>query len=739
MNQAGDIQNIQGSGAGRQPIAWVLDVSSGILCAIAAVGIASFALLINRRFFYIDDYQTYFMPAVREIARLIQAGQLPFITDRLWQGGALLPEYQAAVLNPVSVSLYLLMSHMSDPAIAAAFFSLSHIALFASGTYFLCRTLGCEVRHSLVAGLVAPTSDWIMYWGAANWVLALVSIGWMTWAAGMLIRSYSDEKWLIPAILAVALFFTCGWPFGIVAWLIASLIVFLWMFARPGRFVTWPNLRPWLAMMAGGLMAAPAILPMFPYLAFSERPLDPGKWASNLASLSAVGLPFYATEWRGFWSRVEFVKIPMIYVAWFVPLVLANADWRKLWRGPVERVILILILSFAFLSMLPHMGQFRWMFRLLPYYNLLLVVLVALIFTRQRGDEIRWTYFPTALALSFPVVLSIGQVPAAWLLYVSSGLLVLLLVAVSLALRANRTAWLAYALASQIAIVWAVNAVYVRADYPSFPNAWSVPFQLVDHKETEPLRRRLALFEPARDEDPGADFWRDFMPASTSLFSDTISVNGYSPYHSKSYRKNFCFVHLAAVACRDIVSRLVKHIEPTGHNLLDLMRIDEVVVQDPKIAEQLLLLADGNWASSTLPTGTTVLRRSLDGESPPDPVSWQSEGVRTSMISHSPQQIVMDVRNNSGRATTIVLARAWYPGWSATMDGQPLKVVPLHGLMVSVEVPPDTAGRLTLVYWPDNFWLGMWIAALGLAMAIAMLLKILVFYKPSASFQGMQQ
>lgn len=722
-----------GPGTGRTHL--LTDLVAGALCAVTAVAVAAFALLNSRRFFYIDDYQTYFMPAVREIARLVRAGEFPFVTDRLWQGGALLPEYQAGVLNPVSIGLYLVMSRLQDPAAAAALFSLSFVALFASGTYFLCRTLGCQPRHAFAAGLIAPTADWIFYWGAANWVLALVGIAWMTWAAALLIKSYHDERWLVPAVVGVALFFTCGWPFGVLAWLMGAAVVFLLMVMRPGRFATWQNLRPWIAMTAGGLMAAPAILPMFPYLAFSERPFDPGKWTANLATLSSVGLPFYATEWRGFKARMEYVTMPMVYIGWFVPLVIANADWRQLWQSFTQRTILILIVCFALLSMFPYLGQFRWMFRLVPYYNLLLVVLMALLLTQQKG-EVRWRYFPTALALSFPVVLSIAQVPEAWLLYLGAGLLVLLFVAISLALKANRTAWLAFALVSQVAIVLYTNASYVRSGYPAFPVAWKVPFQLEEHSDVQPLRRRLAVFAlPAYNKDPGPDFWREFMPASTSLFSDTISVNGYSPYNSKSYRKNFCFVHLAATACKDIADRLLAKVPPTGLSLIDLMRIDTLVVQNPGIAEQLRQGAGGNWTATVTPTGTTVLERDFAAQAPPDPVSWQSEGLESRVISQSPQEVVLDVNGATPSAGMVVLARAWYPGWSASIDGRPLKVVPLHGLLVSAELPQGSVGRVTFTYWPENFWIGIWIAAIGMAMTLAMLVRTAFFHHPPSARQ----
>lgn len=701
------------------------DIAITLLCGLGAALVAAVPLLHSPLFFYTDDYQTYFMPAFREIARLIAAGELPFITDRLWQGGAFLSEYQLAVLNPVSLGLCVMIARIEDAAAAAAVFSLVHLGLFAGGVYVLCRALGCRPRHGVLAALIAPTSDWLFYWGASNWVVAAVSMAWLPWALGFLVLVTRHAGWFVPAALAVALFLTSGWPFGLLALAIAVAVASLTTLGSGAGPFAPARLRAYGALLAGGLLAAPAILPLFPYLAFSERPFDAFKWQGDLAALGGIGLPYFVTQWRAFDSMPQVVWMPMVYVAWFIPVLLFNAGWRQMLQNPVERTLLALAASFGLLSMLPYVGHFRWMFRLFLYYDLCLIVLAAVLCTRQKADAAPWRLRPTLAALAYPLLLAVVTVPALWPWYLAATAAVAGLIAASLlARRFGPGAWLALAVASNVAIVLAVNAAYLRGGYPSYPNRWVSPFSLAGAETVDRPVRRLALFSPFGYQDPGAAFWRDLMPGNTPLFANVISINGYSPFTFRSYRDAFCFVHLAAFRCDDVVSRITR---PTGfpqQSLLDLMRIEEVVVQDAAVAAAFRATAGGGWAADPTPSGATRFTRRLQGL--PDPVSWISPGLAvTTPSASSPRRVSLDLRNEGGAMGRIVLARAWYPGWRATLDGTALNVAAVDGILLSAEIPPGRSGRLSFEYWPANFWPGLWLAAAGLGLMLVMLLRAL--------------
>src|SRR5918912_943021 len=79
----------------------------GILVALLTFVLAFFPLLVNPRFYFVDDYQLYFIPLFSEIARLLKSGTFPLMTDHSWFGGAILGSYECAIFNPVSLALYL--------------------------------------------------------------------------------------------------------------------------------------------------------------------------------------------------------------------------------------------------------------------------------------------------------------------------------------------------------------------------------------------------------------------------------------------------------------------------------------------------------------------------------------------------------------------------------------------------------------------------------------------------------
>ena len=94
----------------RRACLWGLAAVLSMRCARPRRSFAS------RRFFLTDDYATYFMPGFSEIARLLGQGHFPLLTDRIWNGGALLQEYQYAVFNPVSMLLYVVLGQLDDLA-----------------------------------------------------------------------------------------------------------------------------------------------------------------------------------------------------------------------------------------------------------------------------------------------------------------------------------------------------------------------------------------------------------------------------------------------------------------------------------------------------------------------------------------------------------------------------------------------------------------------------------------------
>jgi hypothetical protein len=75
----------------------------------------------------------------------------------------------------------------------------------------------------------------------------------------------------------------------------------------------------------------------------------------------------------------------------------------------------------------------------------------------------------------------------------------------------------------------------------------------------------------------------------------------------------------------------------------------------------------------------------------------------TRIVSYEPERVV--VETNGEGAGWLVLTDAWYPGWRATVDGQPVEITRADILFRAVPVPPGLH-RVEFEFAPASCWLG---------------------------------
>ena len=112
----------------------------------------------------------------------------------------------------------------------------------------------------------------------------------------------------------------------------------------------------------------------------------------------------------------------------------------------------------------------------------------------------------------------------------------------------------------------------------------------------------------------------------------------------------------------------------------------------------------------------------LDGPAPaplpPPPVPPTRESVRIANL--EPQRVVLDAQLQS--EGYVVFSDAFFPGWSATLDGAPVDIVPANVAVRAVRVPAG-AHRIEMRYAPRSVRTGLWLAAASLALATALLAR----------------
>ena len=690
----------------------LLGKSTDLVCALAAAALAvalvATGLLHRTDFFLNDDFRTYLIPMMGEISRLVRDGEIPFITNRLWHGGALLAEYQIAILNPVCLILITILGAMENFAAVAAIYALVHIAIFAAGTFVLCRTLGCGRKQAILAAVVAPSSEWIVYWGAADWIPFLISIAWMPWAGAALTKATRNIRWCIPGAAAVYLVIASGSVFADLAlliWVASAAVAADWRSGLSRRQIVGPA----IAIVSGGLLSLPAVFPLTAYLAGSGRALESPHWQADLVALFGVGVPFMLTRWYGFSERFEVVCLPMIGIAWYMLPALFNARWRLLWEKPAVRILTFAIVALGLLAMLPGFWQFRWMFRLLPFYQFGLVILSALALSQGRGDLEPWKAWIIAASVGLPIWISIWQVPSFGAIFFLIGCLIFVFSFLSWRQRRDgQEGFTAIALTGHVLLFFVVGTIY--ADMPNrFPNNWKPP--TIHEPGTEPALTRYEIFDLPQSH-PSDRYWLDYRPGNTNLERPGKSINGYTAFWLTAYEKSFCLAHLGTTWCPDIVRRIESPVMPTTLSLLELMRVDEVRIAGAARA-QLFGKTNSNWVRAGGTNENQIFHRTHP-YSLPAPVSWVTPGTTVTVSGETSSRVTFEVNNPGTAPTTVILARAWYPGWSAGMAGHRLSVHPIDGLLTAIDIPPGARGKIDLVYWPEGLGLGLFGALLGL-------------------------
>jgi hypothetical protein len=163
----------------------------------------------------------------------------------------------------------------------------------------------------------------------------------------------------------------------------------------------------------------------------------------------------------------------------------------------------------------------------------------------------------------------------------------------------------------------------------------------------------------------------------------------------------------------------------SGRPLYELMRIDEVRVTGPRLLARFEQLNSGVWKKQLVSGGALFRRQEI--ESRPGTVSWLSAGLATGgteEVSTLRERVSLERNSAGGR---IVFARAWYPGYEASLNGQRLAVERHFGFLVSVVVPPGETGSVILRFCPPGF---VWTGPLALAAAaLAALLAVSEFLR----------
>ena len=669
--------------------------------------------------FWNDDYELSVLPIFADVARSWSEGHWPLLSPYSWVCGNLAGEFQYGTFSLfVNAAVVLIWKFPLTFAQQAAALSMTHLSALAIGAFLLARDRRFSIALSIFVALVASLNGWIICWGATDWFGALGAFAWLPWAWWGAERALDQKRtkwrflWPAPFVYLVV---TGGFPYTVL--MLALLIAWL-SIKSLGETRSIISILPLCfgTLLGLGLSAA-AWLSILNLIQGSARELQPAsahwQWLVPSGALPGLILPSWTVKWADFYTR--YVPHTATELACgLVPPAALLAGFVACGRQLVRQIKWELILLFfvLLLAMLPTTGVFRWSFRWLPFFHLVLAICAAEAL-RSLYDSIKPGSPPPGttglvLVVLIAVTMSIlnrgGQYafPLTWIFLGLSALWFLLDVFFR---TSELREWTPAAIAF-LALLTTYLCIPPNCGVPKY----NLSQKLLGPAPLEPRRLYLSIYpwaeETYRVEKKPQPVGQIVRPGSTSMWAGLRFINGYSP------------IRPAGIA-REFYATIHGEIDPgTGDYLLNYkageggelarLGVDGIVVAreldiapQPPSEWQLVVSTDEGRVFHRRGAPLARVRSVVSIDSRPNE---QFVPATISRINDSRNRVEADVDVPSGdRSALLTFSRPYFRGYEARLGNQQLAVTSYRGLFPVIDVPAGVHGRLTLTYRP--YWL----------------------------------
>jgi hypothetical protein len=673
------------------------------------------------RFFWVGDYQLWFGPMFEEVTRAWRAGEWPILSQGTWASGNLAGEFQCGtfsiVFNAILCAIWNLPLTIHGKAAAL---SIVHLMLLATGVSLLARKRGLGPAYATLAALVASLNGWLIIWAATDWFGALAGFTWVPWLWWSLLLAKDEaarlRRWFVPAIF-VYLLISAGNPYALIMGALVAGREFIPLLLQRRWHVASAFI---LAGFLGIGLSAPAWLALVELMHGSSREswgaITHDSWKVPWLAWTALFLPALESKWCTFfltWQRhvtVEMIAGMIPTAACLAAIIHSRGHFVFRHLGDILFLAVIVALASA-----PGFGSFRWSFRLLPIFFLVLGLLGAAA-VRELPNRISALVALGGSLIMWTAATLNGTCTDHWFALAQSVILLAWFLA-SRHLETPIVQWLPSA--ATIAMVF--------AGYMLLPT-----HQKVSRHEFRENLRNPAPLDPERlylsvhnfrdiinDTAAKPGFGTVLRPCNTPQLAGLHFINGYSSFTAQGLPLLFeTHGSLEPEKAALILS-------PESERLLDLLGVDGLCIatefvplaEQLKTGWQLTHIAEEGQVYHHWPRRATACK-SLESV-------FDRQG---DVFATPPVKILTAGRNHvtveippSDPAHPIALAfpRPWFRGYQATLNRRPVPVRAYLDFIPLVELPPGSYGIVELRYWPNFLRLGLPIAAVSAAILLA--------------------
>jgi len=486
-------------------------------------------------------------------------------------------------------------------------------------------------------------------------------------------------------------------------------------------------------------LSAPAWLALLDLVQGSARELQSAaahwQWRVPPAALPGLVLPSWTVNWTDFSSRSRPHTSAELTCGLVAPAALVAGFLRRP-RQVVRQLKWELILLFVvlLLCMIPTAGLFRWSFRWLPFFHLVLAICAAEVLGLKPSS-----LTPAKVALALIVLTSV-----AGLIFHTTGSYAFPLTWIFLGL-ASVWVCLAFLLRGSQLQLWvpvAITLCALLATYLCVPTNCGVPRynfsqELLKPAPLDPQRLYLSVYPWAEltyaMTNKPQPVGQTLRPGSSSMWAGLRFVNGYSPIRAAGVAREFA-TSIHGEINPDVGTRLLN--DQAGRDgELALMGVDGVVVArevnitpQPSSEWELVVSTDeGNvFHRRGAPFSRVRSVSSIDSR-PND----QFALATISGINDSRNFVEASIDVPVGdQPALLTFSRPYFRGYTARIGNQKFAVRSYRGLFPILEVPAGTHGQLILAYRPA--WL-LWGGGLAAACGLIGLLSVIAARRYASS------